>query len=203
MTAKPAARLIIVGGFLGAGKTTLVWEAAQRLISKNQTPGLLDTVLFLRSGGAVAEDSGSCFSNDFNGLIDTIAEVGTKVQTKVIMVEAVGSCMDFRATIVPLLKDSYNFELTVAPLTIVVDPLRLSDLLEGRTASLPAGAAYLFRRQIDEAGIIVINKTNLLKADDDLESLQRRTEQLWPDASVFVINAKTGEGLDGWLDKVS
>ena len=34
-------RLIIAGGFLGAGKTTLIWDVAQRLMAKGLRVGLI------------------------------------------------------------------------------------------------------------------------------------------------------------------
>ena len=33
-------RLILVGGFLGAGKTTMLWQAAQRLAQRGLRAGL-------------------------------------------------------------------------------------------------------------------------------------------------------------------
>ena len=49
-------RLILVGGFLGAGKTTMLWETARRimdsgkrvgLITNDQAPDLVDTAILL------------------------------------------------------------------------------------------------------------------------------------------------------------
>jgi G3E family GTPase len=33
-------KLILIGGFLGAGKTTMLWESARRLIAQNHSVGL-------------------------------------------------------------------------------------------------------------------------------------------------------------------
>ncbi|MBQ4277974.1 MAG: cobalamin synthesis protein P47K, partial [Bacteroidaceae bacterium] len=34
-------RLILCGGFLGAGKTTLIWDVAQRLMAQGKRVGLV------------------------------------------------------------------------------------------------------------------------------------------------------------------
>ncbi|MEI8376830.1 MAG: GTP-binding protein, partial [Planctomycetota bacterium] len=34
-------RLILVGGFLGAGKTTMLWEASRRLVERGLRVGLI------------------------------------------------------------------------------------------------------------------------------------------------------------------
>jgi G3E family GTPase len=50
-------QLIVVGGFLGAGKTTLIWQAARRLtamgrtvglVTNDQAPDLVDTAIHER-----------------------------------------------------------------------------------------------------------------------------------------------------------
>ena len=57
-------KLIITGGFLGAGKTTLIWEVAQRLMSQglrvglitnDQAPELVDSRLLKQADLKVAE----------------------------------------------------------------------------------------------------------------------------------------------------
>ena len=57
-------KIIFVGGFLGAGKTSLLWEAAKYLtdkglnvglITNDQAPELVDTVLLSQNGLKVAE----------------------------------------------------------------------------------------------------------------------------------------------------
>ena len=61
-------RLIITGGFLGAGKTTLIWDVAQRLMAKglrvglitnDQAPELVDSRLLKQANLQVQEVAGS------------------------------------------------------------------------------------------------------------------------------------------------
>ena len=102
-------RLILCGGFLGAGKTTLIWDVAQRLmaqgkrvglVTNDQAPELVDSRLLKQSGLQVAEVAGSCFCCNFNGFVDAIHSLRHDVQADVILAEPVGSCADLTATIV-------------------------------------------------------------------------------------------------------
>lgn len=204
-------RLILVGGFLGAGKTTLLWEAAQRLarrglkaglITNDQAPELVDTAFLSRDGVKVAEVNGSCFCCNFQGLTDAMAKVGKEENADVLIAEPVGSCTDLSATIVQPLKDSFREDLTVAPLSVMADPARLTDILNGGMAGLHPSAAYIFRKQIEEADIVVISKTDLL-APDELNRLRAQLAKAHPKVSIFAVSAKTGAGLDAWLDEVT
>ena len=204
-------RLILVGGFLGAGKTTLLWEAAQRLpgrglkvglITNDQAPELVDTAFLSRGNVNVAEVSGSCFCCNFQGLLNTMAKVQEEAAADVLIAEPVGSCTDLSATIVHPLKDYLGDTLVVAPLSVLADPGRLADILDGGTAGLHPSAAYIFRKQLEEADIVVISKTDLLPGSD-LEVLKLRVAQAYPGATVVTVSVKTGEGLKTWLDEVT
>lgn len=203
-------RLIIVGGFLGAGKTTLLWETAQRLagkglrvglITNDQAPELVDTGFLAHGGVKVSEVSGSCFCCNFQGFLDAMFQVRAEANADVLIAEPVGSCADLSATIMQPLKDHFRRELTVSPLTVMADPARLVNILDGGTAGLHPSAAYIYRKQIEEADIIVIGKSDLLAASDRQEIL-RRVALAYPHATLFPVSAKTGDGLDVWLDEV-
>jgi hypothetical protein len=84
----------------------------------------------------------------------------------------------------------------------MAEPVRLADILDGGTAKLHASAAYIFRKQIEEADIIVVSKTDQLTSSD-LAALKSRVAQERPAATVCTLSVKTGEGLDGWLDEVT
>lgn len=203
-------RLILVGGFLGAGKTTLLWEAAQRimnqgkrigLVTNDQAPELVDTVFLSRDEVKVAEVSGSCFCCNFNGLIDALKQVRVEADADVIIAEPVGSCTDLSATIMQPLKKNKKGGLVVSPLTVMADPLRLTDILNGGLAGLHASAAYIFRKQLEESDIILISKTDLLSSIE-LEKLKERVELNFPDSEVMIISTITGLGIDEWLNEV-
>ena len=203
-------RLILVGGFLGAGKTTLLWEAAQRLASRglrvglvtnDQAPELVDTAFLARGGLKIEEVNGSCFCCNFQGLLDAVSKVRRAADADVIIAEPVGSCTDLSATIIQPLKEHLRQELVVAPLSVMADPLRLEDILEGGTADLHPSAAYIFRKQLEEADIAVISKADLLKPAE-IAALRSQVASTYPKPGVCCVSAKTGAGLDAWLDEV-
>ena len=73
------ARYIMLGGFLGAGKTTAVARLAQHLsaqglrvglITNDQGKGLVDTAMLSSRGFEVEEIAGGCFCCRFNSLLE-------------------------------------------------------------------------------------------------------------------------------------
>jgi len=203
-------RLILVGGFLGAGKTTLLWEAAQNvmqkghrvgLITNDQAPELVDTAILSRDEVKVAEVNGSCFCCNFSGLIDATRELRKDAEADVIIAEPVGSCTDLSATIVQPLKENLRGELLVSPLTVLADPVRLADILNGGNAGLHPSAAYIYRKQLEESDIFLISKTDLVSAEE-LALLKEKTKLHFPDSEVMTISSVSGEGMDEWLTKV-
>jgi G3E family GTPase len=203
-------RLILVGGFLGAGKTTMLWETARRimangqrvgLITNDQAPELVDTALLLHNDVKVAEVSGSCFCCNFNGLISAIEQVREEANADVIIAEPVGSCTDLSATIMQPLKEKMGRELLISPLSVMADPDRLTDIMNGGNAGLHSSAAYIFRKQLDESDIILISKVDLAEAAD-LAILKEKVRLNFPEAEVMTVSAVSGEGIDEWFSHV-
>src|SRR5512145_2015871 len=118
-------KLIFAGGFLGAGKTSLLYEATTILKKRGLTTGLItndqasdlaDTALLGHQNVTVAEVSGSCFCCDFKGLRKAIEKTG---KPDVIIAEPVGSCTDLSATLINPIRDMMNTDLSVGPLTVL------------------------------------------------------------------------------------
>jgi G3E family GTPase len=204
-------RLILVGGFLGAGKTTLLWEAArlimsqgQRvgLITNDQAPELVDTAILSQHDVKVAEVSGSCFCCNFNGLINALQQVRQEANADIIIAEPVGSCTDLSATIVQPLKEQMKGELLVSPLSVMVDPVLLNDVINGQKSGIHPSAAYIFRKQLEESDIILISKTDLMKPEE-LNALKDKVKMLFPDSEVMTVSSVTGEGVAEWLKEVT
>jgi len=198
-------RLILVGGFLGAGKTTLLWEAARRLIGQgravglvtnDQAPDLVDTAFLSRSGAGVHEVSGSCFCCNFGGFMDAVQSLARQGADTVIA-EPVGSCTDLSATILQPVKDKYR-EIALAPLTVLADPERVREALQGKESLLHASALYILRLQMEEADHILLNKVDTLGVDER-SAMTGTLRRAFPNSEIGAISARTGEGLDTWL----
>jgi Ni2+-binding GTPase involved in maturation of urease and hydrogenase len=204
-------KLIFIGGFLGAGKTTLLHEVTRRLISggirvglitNDQAPDLADTALLKHDYVNVAEVSGSCFCCDFKGLRRAIDNVGQHLKTDIIIAEPVGSCTDLSATLINPIKEMMKTEVSVCPLTVLVDPGRLRDILDENTAGLHPSAAYIMKKQLEESDIIAITKSDLY-SQGEITELSQRLKENFPDCEIRIISSRTGEGIDGWLEYVS
>ena len=76
---------IMVGGFLGAGKTSTISRLARHymeqgkkvgIVTNDQTTDLVDTQSLRSQGFDVGEVAGSCFCCNFNALTSTVEGLG-------------------------------------------------------------------------------------------------------------------------------
>jgi hypothetical protein len=67
---------------------------------------------------------------------------------------------------------------------------------------LPDDVLYIYRKQVEEADVIVLNKADLVTAAD-LDALRSALAAEFPDTPMVAISASSGEGVDAWLDLLS
>ena len=212
-------KLILVGGFLGAGKTTLIGRMIRMLaekgtpsgvITNDQAAGLVDTKMMEASGAqSVSEVAGGCFCCRLEQLVETLqaqqeAAAGSVSQAPgVVIAEPVGSCTDLVSTVLLPLEKVYQVPFSICPLSVVVDARRALASLGGRRTpgSFSKDVGYIYRKQLEEAEIVVVNKADVMPSDD-LADLLRRLDTEYPGKEVFVLSAKTGEGVEPWLERV-
>jgi len=202
---------IFIGGFLGAGKTTLLLECARRLraqnvrvglIANDQADGLADTALLRQAGGPVAEVAGGCFCCRFDELVATSNRLVEEIRPDLLLGEPVGSCADLAATVYAPLQRDWPDRFRLAPFSVLVDPQRLhAALREGGTPLFSEKVAYIYRKQLEEAQILVIAKSDLLETDA-LAGLKAQLAARYPEKPVMSLSAKTGEGVEAWLNFV-
>lgn len=203
---------IMVGGFLGAGKSTALAKLAERmsnagqqvgLITNDQGRGLVDTQTLRSRGFSVEEIPGGCFCCRFNSLVTAAENLTAATRPDVFLAEPVGSCTDLVASVSYPLRRMYGDDYRIAPLSVLVDPtraLRVLGLAEGRRFS--SKVQYIYEKQLEEAEVIVINKCDLL--DDATGKQLRETLQAkFPNAQLFEVSARDGTGLDGWFDHIT
>ena len=203
-------RFIMIGGFLGAGKTTALIETAKRLaergkrvglITNDQAEDLVDTGLARGHQLNVEEIPGGCFCCRFNDLVSAADRILAQ-QPDVLLGEPVGSCTDISATVFQPLKDLYGDWFRMAPFSVLVDPARARKLLlRTEDTTLPENVAYLFRKQLEEADRILLNKIDLLSAEE-LEGLVGELTAHFPDTPVCPVSFKDGTGVGEWLEAV-
>jgi Ni2+-binding GTPase involved in maturation of urease and hydrogenase len=203
---------IMVGGFLGAGKTTAMLRlgahfAAQGrrvgLITNDQSQGLVDTTLAASRGYAVEEITGGCFCCRFTSLTAAAERLTTDARPDVFLAEPVGSCTDLRATVQYPLQRLYGSEYRVAPLSVLVDPTRAARVLGIEAGpGFSSKVIYVYEKQLEEADIIVINKADLL-VDAKRQALEQALGERFPQARIVTVSARTGERLDDWFALLS
>lgn len=200
-----ATRLVLVGGFLGSGKTTTIGRLAHLfssrgrkvgIVTNDQATDLVDTRSLLGTGLGVREVSDACFCCAFPKLIDSLADLSAVQPLDVILGEPVGSCTDLAATVVQPLRRLYADRYVVTPLLVLVDPHRVRELLSAGTfRGFSPDIAYIFQKQLEEADLIGLNKVDLLAAHE-ADELAVGLSERFPQASVVPYSARTGEGCD-------
>ena len=202
---------IMLGGFLGAGKTTAIlaladWLSQRKrrvgLITNDQSVGLVDTAMLSAHGYPVEEITGGCFCCRFNSLMEASEKLTEDATPDVFLAEPVGSCTDLRAAVSHPLRRLYGDDFRVAPLSVLLDPIRASRILgleEG--AAFSPKVRYVYEKQLEEAEVIVINKQDLVDGGQ-LARLKAAIAERYPRAKVFVVSARDGAGLDEWFSYV-
>jgi G3E family GTPase len=199
---------LMLGGFLGSGKTTAVAALAQRLTAKGLRVGLItndqgqelvDTAMLRSKGFATEEIPGGCFCCRFNSLVDAADRLTEATRPDVFIAEPVGSCTDLVATVTYPLRRMYGDQFRIAPLSVLLDPvraLRVFGLQPG--GSFSPKVLYIYRKQLEEADIIVISKSELL-APDQIEALRSVISAEYPHARVLAASVRTGAHLEEWF----
>ncbi len=204
------ARYVMIGGFLGAGKTTSIlrfaeWLTARGLrvglVTNDQGGGLVDTALAQAHRMPVEEIVGGCFCCRFNSLVEAAEALVEEAAPDVLVAEPVGSCTDLVATVSLPLEQIYGDRFTVAPVSVVVDPLRAERVLGLAAASLSEHVAYIYRKQLEEAEIVVINKSDLVEAPR-LARLRDALAAVAARAVIHECSARDGTGLEPWFERM-
>lgn len=199
-------RFIMVGGFLGAGKTTTLGRLARHymsqgknvgLVTNDQAQDLVDTHTLRNQGFSVEEVAGACFCCKFDELLEKVGKLEAGRQPDVILAEPVGSCTDLVATVIQPIKDLYKTRFSVAPYAVLFKPSHGLKILRGEDGGgFSAKAAYIFRKQLEEADAILINRIDELPAAQ-ADELVRLLGVACPGTPVLRVSAKTGEGFEG------
>ncbi|MGN6387515.1 MAG: GTP-binding protein [Verrucomicrobiota bacterium] len=200
-------RCIFINGFFGAGKTTAISKLGAYLHRKGMQPSictrdqgekLVDIAAYRAQGLEVNEPDGAPTQAPdgelFGHHIDSPGD-----GNQVIITESGGNCSGLCNFSKEHLDRS---DYVLAPLTVMVDPARLS-----RVFGLDAGQGFseivnsLYRKQIEEADCIVLNKIDLF-SESKLEQIESFLLKKAPETKLFWVSARSGEGLKQWFDYV-
>ncbi len=206
------ARYVMIGGFLGAGKTTCVAKLARQLtatglrvglITNDQGSELVDTAMLRSRGFATEEIPGGCFCCRFNSLVDAANKLTASSRPDVFIAEPVGSCTDLVATVTYPLRRMYGNDFAIAPLSVLVDPIRAQRVLGlADGGKFSEKVLYIYRKQLEEADLIVINKSDLLDASM-IAQLTGKLSAEFPKGEILAVSARDGVGLDEWFARIA
>ncbi|MCH7813983.1 MAG: cobalamin biosynthesis protein P47K [Planctomycetes bacterium] len=204
-------RFCLLGGFLGAGKTTALLRLAQRyvaagrqvgIITNDQADGLVDTETYRAAGFVTEEIPSGCFCCKFDDLIAAAGRLEDGSHPDVLLAEPVGSCTDLVNTVIAPLKRLYANRFRVAPYVALLDPDRAWQALSDRgPGGFSAKVTYIYKMQQNEADVVAINKIDTLTPERlaEVEALVRRN---FPKAEIVKVSARTGEGFDQLADLI-
>ncbi len=198
-------RFVMVGGFLGAGKTTALARLTRfyqgrgqkvGLVTNDQAADLVDTNSLRAQGFPVEEVAGACFCCRFDDLVGKVGALEGSERPDVILAEPVGSCTDLVATVVQPLRDLYGQRFRVAPYPVLFKPSHGLRILRNDPGSgFSPKAAYIFTKQLEEADAIVLNRIDEL-GPEALAELTDLVRQNYPETPVLQVSAKTGQGFE-------
>ncbi|WP_449439054.1 GTP-binding protein [Pedobacter steynii] len=197
-------KLYLIGGFLGSGKTTAILNACVELIrhkvnvgviTNDQGAQLVDTKFIKYANVSVKEVTDGCFCCNYNKLDELIENLKQKDNTEVIFAESVGSCTDMIATVVKPLQEFRTDIETI--ISVFVDVNVLPNILQG-AALFVDSVNYIYKKQIQEADILVINKIDTL-SNTELEKMKVLVASKYPEKTVLFQNSLDEASINEWL----
>lgn len=200
--------LHLVGGFLGSGKTTAIIAACRCLMAQGQRVGvitndqgkyLVDTAFVRLADVPAVEVSGGCFCCHYDDLQDHLDRLIDELRPHAIFAESVGSCADMVATVIKPLLSLRPDRLPPHSFSVFADARMLHRRLLGLSMPFNEDVVYIFDQQIHEAGVLVINKIDLLRPGqaDEIVHLARAR---WPDRPILRQNSLDPDSVHCWLD---
>lgn len=213
MPATSATRFVLIGGFLGAGKTTLVGALARRyvaqgkrvgIVTNDQAADLVDTHHLRSQGFDVGEVAGACFCCSFDNLLETAERLAADGAPDVILAEPVGSCTDLIATVVLPLQQMYGNRFALAPFGVLLKPShgrKILDAAPEAASGFSPQAEYIFRKQLEEADFLMIGRSDQL-SPADVDHLRRRLGEAAAGVPVVAVSPKTGVGVERVMELI-
>jgi G3E family GTPase len=199
-------KLFLIGGFLGSGKTTAIQQACMELlnddvkvavITNDQGSRLVDTEYIRSFSIPTQEVVNGCFCCNYEQLSHSISSLVEEHNPAIIFAESVGFCTDLVATIAkPLAKFQPQLEVSVS---VLADACLLLSLVNRTSCFLDEAIQYIYKKQLEEADIIVINKIDLLN-NDELNQAKEILQSDYSGKKILFQNSLSKESIRKWVN---
>ena len=203
-------KIHVLSGFLGSGKTTAIIQACRLLknqntpvavITNDQGARLVDGDLCTHLGIPSGQVTNGCFCCNYNDLDQTIRRLSGysspagHSRPAVLFAESVGSCTDLIATVLkPLVQQHPEWQPTVS---VFADARLLQSLLDdGMASAFDSSVRYIYFKQLEEAQVIVVSKTDLLA---DKAALRDLMQERYGEKTILYHNSFEQKDIAHWL----
>jgi G3E family GTPase len=195
-------RVLVIGGFLGSGKTTTVLGLGKYLGERGYKVAIVvneigevgvDGDVISRYGFNTMEITGGCICCSLKrDMRYTVTNLYKNYNPDVLLIEPTGIAFP------QMIKDELMMldlrDVTFAPLVTLIDGSRFKHLMKE--------IRHFSRRQIEDAEILVITKTDLIEPIE-LPIIEASVNELNPKATVFKLSAKRDdEAFRNFVDAV-
>ncbi|MCL1904721.1 MAG: hypothetical protein FWG19_01175 [Methanomassiliicoccaceae archaeon] len=198
-------RFLVLGGYLGAGKTTLAVNLARTLREKNdrsvaiitndQGDVLVDTEFTKDAGFDVREILGGCFCSNFNEFVTSARTLVSMGRPDIIIAEPIGTSTNLMGSVVAPLRTMYPNEFAVAPFTVVIDCIRAMDILSVNKERSMESVDLIPAHQIKEAEVVVLSKADMVRKEI-IEEIKHRLREILPDVEIIETSSSDLRNID-------
>lgn len=200
-------RFMVVGGFLGAGKTTSMLALTRYINSSGKKACIItnelgmnqvDTNFSMKSNFSITEVPDKCICWVMDDVVDKLNRLRRTENPDLIMSDIPGCGVGALDHVYHVLANNHANEFSLAPFTAIVEPKRLKMLMNHNTdKTLPDELSYLLEIQLAEADLILLNKIDLL-SKPEIEEMIGFLRKLCPGTEIIPISAREEINIDQW-----
>ncbi|MBS1608456.1 MAG: hypothetical protein JSS70_06805 [Bacteroidetes bacterium] len=205
----PAVNIFLVGGFLGSGKTTAISNACKLLMAEGKRVAVItndqgnqqvDTNYMRQLNIPGAEVADGCFCCNYTSLEKNITALTATLSPESIFAESVGSCTDLVATIAkPFAIFHPEFRVVIS---VFADAALIYSVIKGTASFINEPVRYIYQKQLEEADVLIINKTDLLSSAE-LNELRQVIHESYPSGTILYQDSLNRMDIINWLDTIN